>query len=157
MLAVDTDVTRSAGGGENTSMQSEQLQEISGLKIEHLTKIFGVSQTTYYKWIDGSLLDDRHREHLLEVLALVEDANQCLGSSGATNTWLLTPVSPDGKKPIDYLAEREYSIFRSFLLRVRTGQEVFRPVPSSKHVHIERSREEFEDALERLRPQSWRE
>ncbi len=140
----------------SASMQARRLREISGLKVEYLAKIFGVSRTTYYKWIEGSPPHDVHRESLLEVLALVEEVAQRLGSVGATNSWLLTPVSPGGKKPIDYLAEREYATFRGFSLRIRTGQEIFRPIPYSKLVHIERPQEEFEDALERLRPSVWR-
>jgi transcriptional regulator with XRE-family HTH domain len=138
------------------SAQAKRLRKISSLKIERLAEIFGVSRTTYYKWIAGSTLHDEHREQLLEVLPLVEEALQRLGGPNATSDWLLTPVSPGGKKPIDYLAEREYSIFRGFLLRVRTGQEVFQPIAASKRVHIERSREEVEDALEQLRPRAWR-
>ncbi len=138
------------------SAQAKRLRKISSLKIERLAEIFGVSRTTYYKWIAGSTLHNEHREQLLEVLPLVEEALQRLGGPNATSAWLLTPVSPGGKKPIDYLAEREYSIFRGFLLRVRTGQEVFQPIAASKRVHIERSREEVEDALEQLRPRAWR-
>jgi transcriptional regulator with XRE-family HTH domain len=139
----------------SVAIQAERLREISGLKVESLAEIFKVSRPTYHKWLAGSPPHDEHREHLLEVLALVEEANQRLGSPGATNTWLLTPVSGGGKKPIDYLSEREYSIFRGFLLRVRTGREVFRPLAPSNRVYRERSREEFEDALERLRPRAW--
>ena len=91
-----------------------------------------------------------------ELLALMEDATQRLGSPSATNGWLLTPVSPGGKRPVDYLAERQYTIFRGFLLRVRDGREMFRPLAPSNCVYKERSPEEVKDALERLRPQAWR-
>ena|SRR5437588_722790 len=91
-----------------------------------------------------------------EVLELMEEAAQRLGSLPATNSWLLTSVSPGGKRPIDYLAERQYSIFRGFLLRVRTGHEVFRTLAPSSRVHQERSREDVEAARERLRPRAWR-
>ncbi|HLQ30148.1 MAG TPA: helix-turn-helix transcriptional regulator [Ktedonobacteraceae bacterium] len=138
------------------SVQAERLREISGLKVERLAEIFGVSRTTYYKWISGSPLHDIHREHLLEVLPLMEEAAERLGSPNAMNNWLLTPISPGGKKPIDYLAMRQYSIFRGFLLQVRTGREIFRPLPSSSRVHQEISREEAEDTRERLRPRAWR-
>ncbi len=94
-------------------------------------------------------------EHLLEVLPLLEEAIERLGSPTATNTWLLTPVSPGGKKPIDYLETRQYSIFRGFLLRQRTGREVSRPLAPSKRVYRELSREEVEDARERLKPRAW--
>ncbi len=140
----------------SVSIQAKRLREISGLKVERLAEIFGVSRTTYNNWMSGSSLHDTHREHLLEVLSLVEEAAQRFGSPGALNTWLLTPVSPEGKKPIDYLATREYSIFRGFLLRVRTGRETFRPLAPSARVHQERSQDEFEHTLERLRPKAWR-
>jgi len=140
----------------SASVQAERLREISGLTIERLAEIFGVSRTTYHKWISGSPLHDTHREHLLEVLPLIEEAAQRLGSPNTTSTWLLTPVSPDGKKPIDYLATREYTLFRGFLLRVRTTQEMFRPLTPSHRVHKERSPAEVKDALERLRPRAWR-
>ena len=137
-------------------IQAERLREISGLKVERLAEIFGVTRTTYYKWLSGSLLHDVHREHLLEVLSLVEEAAQRLGSPGATNTWLLTPVSPGGKKPIDYLTAQQYNTFRGFLLRAQAGREVFRPLAPSRLVYRERSREDIEDARERLRPRAWR-
>ena len=57
---------------------------------------------------------------------------------------------------MDYLAEKEYDLFRGFLLRVRTGQEMFRPLTPSNRVHRERSPEEINAALERLRPRVWR-
>ncbi len=140
----------------SASVQAERLREISGLTIERLAEIFDVSRTTYYKWISGSPLHDRHREHLLEVLSLMEEAAQRLGSPNATSTWLLTPVSPGGKKPVDYLAAGEYPLFRGFLLRVRTGQEAFRPLTPSNRISKERSPEEIKAALERLRPRAWR-
>ena len=91
-----------------------------------------------------------------ELLVLMEEATQRLGSPSAANAWLLTPVSPGGKRPIDYLATREYILFRGFLFRVHTGQEMFRPLTPSDRVYKERSSQEVKDALERLRPRSWR-
>jgi len=140
----------------SASVQAERLREISGLTIKRIVEIFGISPTTYHEWISGSGLHDSHREHLLAVLPLMEQAAQRLGSPHATSTWLLTPVSPGGKKPLDYLAEREYELFRGFLLRVRTGQEMFRPLAPSNRIHKERSPEEINAALERLRPRVWR-
>ena len=91
-------------------------------------------------------------ERLLEVLPLLEEAAQRLGSPTATKTWLLTPVTSEGKRPIDYLATRQYNIFRGFLLRVRTGQEAFRPLKPSNRIYRERSLEEIKAELERLNP-----
>ena len=94
-------------------------------------------------------------EHLLEVLPLLEEATQRFGSPTASKTWLLTPVTPGGKTPLDYLAARQYTIFRGFLLRVRTGQEAFRPLKPSNRIYRERPPEEIKTALERLNPRAW--
>jgi hypothetical protein len=91
-----------------------------------------------------------------ELLALIVEATQRLGSPSAMNAWLLTPVSPGGKRPVDYLTERQYTIFRGFLLRVHDGREMFRSLAPSNRVYKERSPEEVKDALERLRPRAWR-
>lgn len=156
----ESTIEQSASSGTSTaSPQAERLREISGLKIERLGEILGVSRTTYSKWLSGSPLHSTHRERLLEVLSLVEEAVQHLGSSSATNTWLLTPVSPGGKKPIEYLAEREYATFRGFLLRANTSRgTMFHPlISSSSRVRHERSHEEREARREQLRPRVWRE
>lgn len=133
-------------------MQARRLREISGLTVEQLADIFGVSRTTYHKWMDDSPLSERHKEQFLEVVPLVEEALQRLGSTSAVNTWLLTPVSAGGKKPIEYLSTRQYTTFRGFLLRQRTGEKLFHPLTPSKRVYRERPREEIEDELERLNP-----
>lgn len=133
-------------------MQARRLREISGLTVEQLADIFGVSRTTYHKWMDDSSLSERHKEHLLEVLPLVEEALQRLGSASAVNTWLLTPVSPGGKKPIEYLSSRQYNTFRGFLLRQGIDQKLLRPPMPLKYAYRERPREEIEDELERLNP-----
>ncbi len=91
-------------------------------------------------------------EHFLEVLPLLEEATQRLGGPTATNAWLLTPVSPGGKTPLDYLAMRQYTIFRGFLLHVHTGQEAFQPLKPSNCIYRERPPEEIKAALERLNP-----
>jgi hypothetical protein len=91
-------------------------------------------------------------EHLLEVLPFLEEATQRLGSPNVTKTWLLTSVTPGGKTPLDYLAARQYTIFRGFLLRIHTGQEAFRPLKPSNRIYRERPPEEIKAALERLKP-----
>jgi len=136
---------------------AERLRTVSGLKPGQLVEIFQVTRPTYYKWISGAIPHGTHREHLLEVLPLVEEAFRRLGNQKSTSDWLLTPVTPNGKKPVDYLKARQYSVFRGFLLRARTGQEIIKPITSSHPIHRELSREETEDTLERLSPKAWKE
>ncbi len=131
------------------------LRQSSGLDIESLAQIFKVSRATYHRWLRGLPVSKRHRDYLLEIQPLIEEAAQRLGSPEAVGTWLLTPVSPAGKKPIEYLAEKQYDLFRGFLLRQRTGKEQFRPLKPSRRIFQPRKREEIEDVREQIRPHTW--
>jgi len=91
-------------------------------------------------------------EHFLEVLPLIEEAIQRLGSPTSANTWLLTPATSEGKRPVDYLYMQQYALFRGFLLRQQTGEKLFYPLIPSKRIYRERPRDEIEDELERLNP-----
>ncbi len=142
----------------SVSTQAERLRAISGLSTERLAKIFTVSRKTYQNWLtDAKAPHESHREHLLEVLPLMEEAAQRLGGPGAVSNWLLTPVSSGEKKPIDYLEARLFSSFRGFLLHVRTGREAFRPFTQPNRAHFERAKEDIEHGIERLRPSAWKE
>src|SRR5205814_7161705 len=68
---------------------AERLRVISGLEIGLLAKIFDVSRPTYHHWISGSTPHGVHREHLLEVLPLVEEAAQRFSNQKDTTNWLL--------------------------------------------------------------------
>lgn len=136
----------------SSQFQVKRLKEILGLTIEQVGSIFGVSRITYHKWMEGSQLSDRHHEHLLEVLPLVEEALRRTGSPNALSTWLLTPVLSGGKKPVEYLSTHQYNIFRGFLLRQGTDQNRLPPPSSLGITYLKRSEEDIEDELERLHP-----
>lgn len=136
----------------SSQLQAKRLREISGLTIEQVASIFGVSRITYHKWMEGSQLSDRHREHLLEVLPLVEEALQRTGTPNTLSTWLLTPVLPGGKKPVEYLSLRQYNTFRGFLLRQGVDQNPLRPPTSLGITYRKRAEKDIEDVLERLHP-----
>src|SRR5579871_2155549 len=136
----------------SSQIQARRLREISGLTIEQVASIFGVSRVTFHKWMEGSQLSDRHREHLLEVLPLIEEALQRTGTPNALSSWLLTPVSAGGKKPLEYLSSRQYNTFRGFLIRFGADQTLLRPPLSLGIAYRERPREEVEDEMARLHP-----
>ena len=95
-------------------------------------------------------------EHFLEVLPLIEETIQRHGSTASAITWLLTTVTSEGKRPVDYLYMQQYALFRGFLLRVHSGQEMFRSLTPSNRVQKKRSPEEIKSVLARLRPRVWR-
>lgn len=136
----------------SSQFQARRLREISGLTIEQVASIFGVSRVTFHKWMEGSQLSDRHREHLLEVLPLLEEALQRTGTPNTLGAWLLTPVAASGKKPVEYLSSRQYNTFRGFLIRYGADQTLLRPPVSLGITYRERPREEVEDEMARLHP-----
>ncbi len=130
----------------------QQIRTDSGLTIRQLADIFHVSRQMVHRWLAGEGYRMAHREHVLEVGVLIQEAKERLGSSSAVCDFLLTPSFPGGKKPITYLAEKRYDVFCGFLLHERTGRESIVPLQPSGRVYRERPREEIEDALHRLRP-----
>jgi hypothetical protein len=88
---------------------AERLRDLTGLAAERLGAIFGVSRVMYQRWISGSVTPhSAHREHLLTVLTLVQEAARRLGSSRQVGDWLLQPVASNGPRPMDLLARRDY-------------------------------------------------
>lgn len=134
---------------------ANRLRQSSGLDVGSIAQILKVSRATYHRWLRGFPLHRRHRDSILEIVPLLEEATQRLGSSEAVSTWLHTPVSSGGKKPIDYLAEKEYDLFRGFLLHQPTGKELFRPLKPSRRIFQSRKQEDIEDVREQLRPHTW--
>jgi hypothetical protein len=134
---------------------AQKVHQSSGLDVTTLAQVFKVSRATYHNWLKGFPASRKHRNHMLEIQPLIEEAAQRLGTPEAVSTWLLTPLSPGGKKPIEYLAEKHYDLFRGFLLHQRTGKEQFRPLKPSKRVFKSRKREDIEDVREQLRPHTW--
>ena len=154
---VDEALDRPVTASESRSTPAECLRERSGLDAGRLAAMFGVSRVTYQNWIAGAAPQGARREHLLEVLALIEEAERRLGGARAVGDWLLSPVGRARRRPIDLLAERDYDTFRGFLLRVPTGRERVRPLTTAPRVRRRLSGAEFDDALARLRPKAARE
>jgi len=132
-----------------------QLHEASGLTFGRIASIFGVSRQAFHKWMRGKPCTETHKEHILEVSVLIQEVHYRLGHEEEVSKWLLTPTSPGGKKPIDYLIERQYAVLRGFLLHRRTDRrEQCTALYPSGRIFQERPREEVEEVLERLRPGS---
>ncbi len=137
-----------------TPNPATRLREISGLDVGRLAYIFKVSRPTYHKWISNSIPHNTHREHLLEVLSLIEEVARRLGSPNNVADWLMTPVTSNGTKPIDYLRTGKFLTFRGFLLSIRTGNEIIQPLDSPTIVRSELPREEMEEEIENLSPRT---
>jgi hypothetical protein len=101
---------------------ADELRTLTGLSPQLLGNLFGVSRTTYYKWIEGATPRDTKYSHLLEVLSHVRDVSGRIAPFADLAPWLRTPVSPGGRSPLDYLRDRRYTAFRGFALRAASGE-----------------------------------
>ena len=140
---------------DQSEAEAARLRNLTGLDVEELAGIFGISRTAYHAWITGTSPRTSRHEHLLEVLALVEEAAYRLGNQSATKAWLRAPAAPAGPTPLDLLRKRDYDLFRGALLRTRTGRETIRLLQRSERHRPAVPREELEDGLERLRGRAW--
>jgi hypothetical protein len=140
-------------GVESTAATpAEEIRSLTGLSPALLASLFGVSRTTYYKWMEGATPRDARFQHLVEVLAHVKDAERRLAPKADIAAWLRTPVAPGGPRPLDYLQQRRFSTFRGLVLRERSaGVELKAPLPSSLSAPPI-SRSQYMVASERINP-----
>lgn len=59
-------------GPWTSSQQVMQLREISGLTIDQIGRLFGVSRRSVHNWINGKTMAPRHEERLSAVLKIVK-------------------------------------------------------------------------------------
>jgi len=131
---------------------ADELRAISGLPPALLAGLFGVSRTTYYKWIEGATPRDARFEHLVDVLAHVKEAQRKLTSRIDVAAWLRTPISPGGRSPLTLLEQKRFSIFRGLLVRARSAEMgLSTPLPSAVTAQP-LSREALKLARERVSP-----
>src|SRR5262249_22934958 len=110
---------------------AEELRALTRLPPGLLADLFGVSRTTFYKWIEGTTPRDERFQHLVEALAHVKDARQRLPQTIDFTAWLRTPIAPGAKTPLEYLRERRFSLFRGLILRATSANAGLVPVTSS--------------------------
>lgn len=139
----------------NAPTPAARIRELSGVDAGRLAELFGVSRATYQQWVSGSTPRGHRRDHLLELLPLLQEATEYFGGPKPTSTWLLTPVSPGGRRPIDFLSEHQYQTFRGCLLREPVERRLIsRPRPFGQRRQTI-SRPDLEDALQRISPRTW--
>jgi transcriptional regulator with XRE-family HTH domain len=98
----------------------QHLRSLSGLNTETLAQIFGVSRQMVQGWTAGAVPHQQRLQHVLAVIALIDEAARRFPDPAALRLWLLSPVSPGGTDPINLLREKRYDTFRGFVLHKST-------------------------------------
>lgn len=94
-----------------------RIRELTGLQIEKLAELFGVSRGAYYNWLSGTRPRGDHRDRLLFAQQLLEEAARILGEPREVGAWLISPSPASGRVPIDLLKNGQYDLCRSLLTR----------------------------------------
>jgi hypothetical protein len=127
----------------------ENIRAASGLPLNRVSDLLGVSRPTLYKWREGITPRGRAREHLFRTAQLLEDAAGRLGDAASVSSWLLTPISSSGQTPFELLRDKRYDMFRGFLLRKRTSDTEGKKLLRARHP-VEPDR--VQKSLEQLKP-----
>lgn len=135
---------------ESSIPAATRLRMLTGLDAARLAELFGISRVAYQGWIGGVQPAFTRQEHLMQVLAFAEEANERFGSASAVRQWLIAPVSPGGPVPLELLRQRRYDTVRGLLLRVRRGNELVKPVRRQSRKVVSVSEQLQRETLETL-------
>jgi transcriptional regulator with XRE-family HTH domain len=125
-----TTVSGSTPPSGTLANEAQRLKNLSGLEPSRLADIVGVTKTAYYDWLNGRPATSVHRQRLLEVLSLFEEAAKRLGSADDVSAWLLKPVAPRESSPLKLLAEHHDDLFYAALLQSQARVSPARPLIS---------------------------
>jgi hypothetical protein len=145
---------RITGSLTSPSTPAKQIWRLSGLSQSQLASVFDVSRTTFVNWIGGVTPKGARHASLLQVLRLLEEADERFPDRPARVNWLLAPVRPGGPSPLELLRSGRYAAFRGFLLRLPTQREAIRPLRKPSGIQRHLSREELAERLEHLNPKA---
>jgi hypothetical protein len=95
--------------------QLTELKQIAALTNEQLSSLFDVSRTSVQEWLTGRGMRTGNREHLRQILTILRDAYQRLGSSHQLHEILMMPIGKRHLRPFDHLVEKQYAIARGYL------------------------------------------
>jgi predicted GNAT family acetyltransferase len=116
----------SAGSGSARDPELvRRLKELTALSNAQIGELLGVTRSNVQAWLRGQGIRRAHEEHLLQVLAVVEDAACRFGDAERTRRAMLRPVGPGRPRPFDYLRDRNYLVAGGFLQNVSGGVESF--------------------------------
>jgi transcriptional regulator with XRE-family HTH domain len=119
-----------------------RIRELTGLQIEKLAELFGVSRGAYYNWLNGTRPRGDHRDRLLFAQQLLEEAARILGEPREVGAWLISPSPASGRVPIDLLKNGQYDLCRSLLTRSGARRKAL-PVRTKRHLAGEDLRAEM--------------
>lgn len=121
-LVADRSALERATAESPEASAAVRLGALTGLEKERLAALLGVSRTTLYAWLEGSRPRGGKRDHLLHVVAVMEDVARRFSGPREVAAWLLSPSEASGRTPFEVLKERRYDLCRAMLARRRAAR-----------------------------------
>lgn len=119
----------------DASMAVAEIRRLSGLTIQQIANLLGVSRRTIHAWSSGQPLNAENHAKLLRVQELIRDVYR--GTAASTRTALLRPIH--GETAFDRIREGRYAEARELLTSSRGHRSrAIRRLPPSKKVLDER-------------------
>jgi len=106
---------------------ASRIREISGLEADKIADLLGVTRQGFYAWLGGTKPRGKRRDHLMQVLHIMEEAARRSGGPRETAAWLMTPSAASNRVPFELLKAHEYDLCRSLLTRSTTPRPALRP------------------------------
>lgn len=119
--AVPRIIMRTAGdvrsGTEAPGRKIAEAKRLSGLTWEELSTCMGVSRRTLHLWANGRPIGAANEERLGRLLAAIRAVDR--GTARATRSVILSPLGPDARLPLDFLAQAQFDEFVTLVARGR--------------------------------------
>jgi hypothetical protein len=113
LIYVKASTTITFGEGENTNIAAT-LRERSGLPVDALAHVAGVSRAAFHKWLAGRNISEEHSKRIADLLPTLDTLRNLLGP--ATRGFLIKESSIG--RPIDLLAAGDTSAVLGLALRL---------------------------------------
>lgn len=90
---------------------AEELRQLTGLTVDRLADLAGVSRQSYHSWLRGNPIASEREERVLRLTSLVQAASAQHGRGDTLRHWLLSPVVGTTRSPFDLLIDGDEEAF----------------------------------------------
>jgi len=101
------------------SRVAEDIRSLTGLSVDRLAQMFGVSRVTYHNWISNQPVAVENEVRLRAVLGLLQEiADAPSVHARGIGNWLLDPVAAGTPAPLNMIAEGRDLAVKALALRL---------------------------------------
>lgn len=87
------------------ALPADELRQLTGLSVEALARMLGVSRVSYHNWLAGRGITPEKKGRLYKLLAVLWRAKERFGDD--LGEWMLSPPAPGAAAPVRLLEEEK--------------------------------------------------